>query len=115
MFWVDAATQSLVKRSFQFISEWIRAETNCLLNIDARVAFVLRMFTSWTVQWLMVFDNYDNPDTFLNIRDFIPQSECGAILFTNRHPDFNALVISRSNHFFELSGLEESAAIALLV
>ena len=115
IFWVDATTESSVKGSFQSISERIRAETDYLPNIDARVAFVLRMFTSWTVQWLMVFDNYDNPETFLNIRDFIPQSERGAILFTSRHPDSNALVISRSNHFFELSGLEESAAVALLI
>ena len=115
IFWVDATTESSVKGSFQSISERIRAETDYLPNIDARVAFVLRMFTSWTVQWLMVFDNYDNPDTFLNIRDFIPQSEHGAILFTSRHPDSNALVIGRSNHFFELSGLEENAAVALLI
>ena len=115
IFWVDATTESSVKGSFQSISECIRAETDYLPNIDARVAFVLRMFASWTVQWLIVFDNYDNPDTFLNIRDFIPQSERGAILVTSRHPDSNALVISRSNHFFKLSGLEESAAIALLV
>ena len=115
IFWVDAATESSFKRSFQSISECIKAETDYLPNIDARVAFILRMFTSWTVQWLMVFDNYDNPDTFLNIRDFIPQSERGAILVTSRHPDSNALVINQSNHFLELSGLDESAAVALLV
>ncbi len=115
IFWVDAATESSVKGSFQAISECIKAETDYLPNIDARVAFVLRKFTSWTVQWLMVFDNYDNPDTFLNIRDFIPQSERGAVLFTSRHPDSNALVISQTNRFLELSGLDESAAVALLV
>ena len=63
----------------------------------------------------MVFDNYDNPDTFPNIRDFIPQSELGAILVTRRHPDSNTLVVNQSNHFIELFGLEEDAAVALLI
>ena len=115
IFWVDATTESSAKGSFQSISECIKAETDYLSNIDARVAFVLRMFTSWTVQWLMVFDNYDNPNTFLNIRDFFPQSERGAILVTSRHPDSNALVLSQSNHFLELSGLDKSAAVTLLI
>ena len=79
------------------------------------MAFVLRMLTSWTVQWLMVFDNYDNPDTFPNIQDFIPQSEFGGILVTCRHLDSNALVINQSSHFIELFGLEEDAAVALLI
>ena len=63
----------------------------------------------------MVFDNYDNPVAFPNIRDFIPQSECGAILVTSRHPDSHAVVMNLSNHFLELFGLEECAAVALLI
>ena len=87
IFWVDATTQDRVEGSFQSISERIKKQTDYLPDINARVAFVLRMLTSWTIQWLMVFDNYDNPDTFPNIRDFIPRSELGAILVTSRHPD----------------------------
>ena len=115
IFWVDATTESSVKGSFQSISECIKVETDYFPNIEARVAFVLKMLTSWTAQWLMVFDNYDNPDTFPNIRNFVPQSGHGAILVTSRHPDSNALVTTQSNHFIELSGLEESVAAALLV
>ena len=115
IFWVDATTENSLKRSFQSISECIKVETDYLPNIDARVALVLKKLSSWTIRWLIVFDNYDSPDAFSNIRNFIPQSELGAILVTSRHPDSNALVINQSNHFLELSGLEESAAIALLV
>ena len=114
IFWVDATTEDTVKASIQFISERIKRETDYFADINARVAFVLRMFTSWTVRWLIVFDNYDNPGDFPNIRDFIPQSGLGAILVTSRHPDSNALVLSQSNHFIELFGLEENAAVALI-
>ncbi len=115
IFWLDTTTQDRVERSFQSISEPIQRQKDYLLDVNARMAVVLKMFTSWTVQWLMEFDNYDNPDTFPNIRDFIPQSERGPILVTSRHPDSNALVINQSNHFLELVGLEESVAVALLI
>ena len=115
IFWVDATTQDRVEGSFQSISERIKRPTDNLPDVKAQVAFVLRVLTSWTVHWLMVFDNYDNPNTFPNIRDFIPQSEFGAILVTSRHPDSRAFVIEQSNHYIELFGLEEDAAIALLI
>lgn len=97
------------------MSERIKLGTDYLPDINARLAFVLRILTSWTIQWLMVFDNYDNPDALPNIRDFFPQSEYGAILVTSRHPDSNALVINQSNHFIELLGLEEDDAVTLLI
>ena len=115
IFWIDAATQDRVEESFQSISERIKRRTDDLPDVKVRVAFVLKMFTSWTVQWLMVFDNYDNPDTFPNIQDFIPQSEFGAILVTSRHPDSIDLVINQSSHFIKLFGLDESDAVALLM
>ena len=115
IFWVDATTQDRVEGSFQSISERIKRQTDNLPDVKARVAFVLEMFTSWKVQWLMVFDNYDNPDAFPNIQDFIPQSEFGAILVTSRHPDSSALVINQSSHFIKLFGLDESDAVALLI
>ena len=85
-----------------------------LPDIKASVAFFLKMLTSWTVRWLMVFDNYDN-HAFQIIQDFIPQSKLGAILVTGRHPDSNTLVNNQSDHFNELFGLEENAAVALLI
>ena len=115
IFWVDATTQDRVEGSFQSISECIKRRTDDLPDAKARVAFVLKKITSWTVKWLMVFDNYDNLDAFPNIQDFIPQSEFGAILVTSRHPDSSALVTEQSDHFIELSGLDESNAVALLI
>lgn len=61
-----------------------------------------------------MFDNYDNPNTFPNIAEFIPQSELGAILVTSRHVDSRTLVLDQSNCFITLQGLERDDAIFLL-
>ena len=114
IFWVDATTEESVKGSFQAISEQIRKPADILSDIQARVDLVLRTFSSWSVQWLLVFDNYDNPHAFSNIEDFIPRSEFGAILVTSRHADSNTLVLGQSNHFISLQGLQKDAAILLL-
>ncbi len=68
IFWVDATTEESVKGSFQAISEQIRKPADILPDIQARVDLVLRTFSSWSVQWLLVFDNYDNPHAFSNIK-----------------------------------------------
>ena len=114
IFWVDATTQARVEGSFQSISERIKKLTDDLPDLKARVAFVRRKLTSWTVQWLMVFDNYDNPATFPNIQDFIPESDFGAILVTSRHSDSIELVMNQKSHFIKLFGLNEKNAVALL-
>lgn len=111
----SAISKDTAKGSFQSISERIKVRIDHLPDIKARVAFFLKMLTSWTVRWLMVFDNYDNPDAFQIIQDFIPQSKLGAILVTGRHPDSNTLVNNQSDQSIELFGLEENAAVALLI
>ena len=113
-FWVDATTVESTKGSFWAISEEIKRPAHVLHDTEARVNFVLRELSSWSIQWLLVFDNYDNLDAFPNITDFIPQNDLGAILVTSRHADSDALVLGQSNHFIKLHGLEEDAAILLL-
>ena len=75
---------------------------------------MIRELESWSVRWLLVFDNYDDPHTFSNIKDFIPRSGLGAILVTSRHGDSSALVVDEPNNFIELQGLPEQAALDLL-
>ena len=114
IFWVDATTVDSTKGSFWAISEEIKRPADVLHDIKARVNFVLREHSSWSIRWLLVFDNYDNLDAFPNITDFIPQNDLGPILVTSRHADSDTLVLDQSNHFIKLHGLEEDAAIFLL-
>ena len=115
IFWVDATNEDTTIGSFQSISERIKSPTDHLPDSDARVAFVLRALTSRFTSWLLVFDNYDDPTAFPNIRDFFPENDLGAILVTGRHADAGALVIGRDIGFIELPGLDKEAALALLI
>lgn len=38
-------------------------------------------------QWLLVFDNYDDPDQF-DIKQYYPPASHGAIVITTRLPDY---------------------------
>lgn len=115
IFWVDATNENTTTGSFQSISERIKSSTDHLPDSDARVAFVRQALTSRSTSWLLVFDNYDDPIAFPNIRDYFPENDLGAILVTGRHADAGALVIGRGIGFIELSGLDKEAALALLI
>ncbi len=115
IFWVDATDENTTIGSFQSISERLKSPTDYLPDSDARVAFVLRALKSRFTSWLLVFDNYDDPTAFPNIRDFFPENDLGAILVTGRHADAGALVIGRGFGFIELPGLDKEAALTLLI
>jgi hypothetical protein len=59
----------------------------------------------------MVFDNYDNPDSFNNLQYFMPAGEHGCILVTSRHAASKALA-DKSNAI-DLAGLPKADALEL--
>ena len=114
IFWIDATSENSITSTFVSISGLISTETDQLLNNDARIAFVRRKFASWSTRLLLVFDNYDNPHDFPNIRDFFPPNNLTSILVTGRHADIDALVLGQGANLIELSGLGDVAAVELL-
>ena len=114
IFWVDASTEDSTKESFCAMSEEIKKPADSIHDTKARVDLVLQTLSYWSIRWLLVFDNYDNPNGFPNIADFIPQNELGATLVTTRHADSDVLVLDQKNHSIKLDRLEEDAAILLL-
>jgi tetratricopeptide (TPR) repeat protein len=114
IFWIDATSQNSVTSAFISISGLLSTATDQMLDNNARIAFVSRRFASWPTGLLLVFDNYDNPHEFPNIRDFFPPNKLNSILVTGRHADIGTLVLGQGANLIELSGLEEIAAVDLL-
>jgi hypothetical protein len=114
IFWIDATSENSVTSAFISISGLVSTATDQLLNNDARIAFVSRKLASWPTRLLLVFDSYDSPHEFPNIRDFFPPNKLSSILVTGRHADIGTLVLGQDANLIELSGLEDIAAVNLL-
>ncbi|TVY92207.1 Kinesin light chain [Lachnellula willkommii] len=112
IFWVQANSESTVKKSFQTIAEKIKAPDEIVSDAVA-VSYVLDKFREWPDPWLMVFDNYDDVENFENIQDFIPDGEHGCVLFTSRHSGSMDLATDVESAI-DLPGLAESEALELL-
>jgi tetratricopeptide (TPR) repeat protein len=110
IFWVDANSEISVKKSFESISESIKAPGQAIQD-EERVRFVMEKLEKWPDSWIMVFDNHDDPAPF-NLQDFIPEGEKGCILITSRHTDTGSLV--DPENFIELQGLSEKESLELL-
>lgn len=61
IFWVDAATEDSTKRSFWAISKEIKNSTHVLSDIGARIGLVVRILSSWSIRWLLVFESFYLP------------------------------------------------------
>jgi tetratricopeptide (TPR) repeat protein len=107
--WVDASSKSAAKKSVESISEVIKPPEKMFSDAESRIAFVMTTFSTWSRPWLFVVDNYDDPEAFPDIQDFVPWGEHGAILYTTRHRD-----IGRYGTIVEIVGMVESEALDLL-
>jgi len=111
IFWVDAMTENTLRKSLETIAERIK-NPGVTLQDDTRVDFVLESLRDWPQPWLIVFDNYDDPERFSNLQDYIPMGEHGNILVTTRHADVVSL--AKKENAIELPGLPEEDALRLL-
>lgn len=61
----------------------------------------------------MVFDNYNNPMDFKNLRDYMPTGNSGSILVTSRSAHTRRFT-SDDTQFLEVNGMAEEDAVNLL-
>jgi hypothetical protein len=69
----------------------------------------LLWLTSKVEEWLLFFDNADDPS--INLNDFIPQCTHGNIIITSRNPGLCVYTRAHSH----VSDMEEEDAVALLL
>ncbi|KAI9776725.1 MAG: hypothetical protein M1816_005096 [Peltula sp. TS41687] len=84
--WLDATSKATIERSFERIAEELnRPALRLLKDTESKIRFVLDTMREWEEQWLMVYDNFDYPEHFPDIRTFLPDNNQGAIIFTSRN------------------------------
>ncbi|TVY52500.1 Nephrocystin-3 [Lachnellula cervina] len=112
IFWVEANSESTVKKSFATIAQKIKAPDENVSD-EVAISYVLDKIGEWPDPWLMIFDNYDDVVNFENIQDFIPNGEDGRILITSRHSD-SMYLATDAESAIDLLGLVEPEALELL-
>ncbi|TGO67567.1 hypothetical protein BOTNAR_0039g00030 [Botryotinia narcissicola] len=111
VFWIDATSESTVKKDFKSVLEHIESPADSTQD-DQVVASVLNRLQDWNEPWLIVSDNQDDPSSF-HLRDFMPSGQHGRILITSRHADTG--VLAETDYDIELHELPKDDACDLLI
>ena len=85
MIWIDASTENTLIRTFSNIVEKLPTPGLSFPDDNSRVSHVKAFLSQTPQRWLLIFDNFDRPDLFPNIKDFFPASNNGALIVTSRH------------------------------
>lgn len=111
--WVDSSTPASVEQSYNAIAKALHKDFADEDDIQTTISLVQDTLRSWPQRWLMVFDNYDNPKVFRkrSIREYIPESKNGFILFTSRHTGLELLGGDR----ISVSSMTKSESLDLLL
>jgi hypothetical protein len=81
IFWINANSEALVLQFFQRMFMKLTSSSSSSIPQDAEetVEMVKHVLEYWQERWLIVFDNYDDPDAFPRIRRFIPSGRWFAL------------------------------------
>ena len=79
IFWVNAGSEDLAKQSFARVATALSGNSSSeIRDGNTAVDLVRNHLEAWDQRWLLVFDNYDKPEEFPDVRKFIPKCECSA-------------------------------------
>jgi hypothetical protein len=103
VFWLDATSEATLKTSFHHIHHLLFDAQNPTVLDDKRMVERVHRWLSdpKNIQWLLIFDNYENASQF-TISDYYPPTSCGAIIVTTRQPD----LVPGSTHTLHLKGFQ---------
>ncbi|KAL9109315.1 MAG: hypothetical protein Q9227_006070 [Pyrenula ochraceoflavens] len=110
LFWINASSESTATQSYVSIAQELDDPALRHLQDSDKVKHVRQILEHWEQRWLMVFDNFDDPKTFSNVRDFIPIAGKGDILFTSRYGG-----LERLGKVLEIPPLPTKTGVELLL
>ena len=113
--WIDASSEAALIARYEQLADELNDGNHKSSESRAKIDFVKETIRRFQKRWLIVYDNFDDPEGFGTIEDYIPDSCKGSILFTSRHADTADLVTDASEEFIEVSGLEQKPAEDLLM
>ena len=112
LFWVNAYSRTTTVSSFERIADLLDPTSKGLRTADDKIHFVQEHLSNWSSDWLLVFDNLDQPSLFADMNAFIPPSANGSVIITSRHSLASVQLAPRST--IRLDGMTENEALELL-
>ncbi|KAL8813202.1 MAG: hypothetical protein Q9200_000431 [Gallowayella weberi] len=92
VFWVNASSEDLALQSYARIASILNGDLSADVGDKDRVIEIVKShLEDWDEPWLMVFDNYDQPDVFTGIRRFFPEKQSSHVIVTSRHAGLDRL------------------------
>lgn len=89
IFWINASSEATATRSFEGIaSELAKVSPIVLEDSAAKIKFVKHSLEKWDERWMLVFDNYDQPDSFPGVEQFMPSGTSCCDLYVLSCADF---------------------------
>jgi ATP/maltotriose-dependent transcriptional regulator MalT len=75
IFWINASSEANATQDFGKIATLLNRNSSLILESSKqKIKFMLRTLEQWNERWMLVFDNYDWPQGFRNVKDFFPTS-----------------------------------------
>ena len=109
VFWVDASSVERITMSLRGMSSIPAAQA---LGVDGSVESVLQWMSVIQEEWLIMFDNADEPPVHV-VTKFIPPGNRGNILITSRNRSMGRAISFKN--VIEINEMEEVDAITLLL
>lgn len=102
VFWLNATSQSTLHASWRLLAGHVvpASELEKLSSAQVLAKVHKWLLSSRNTQWLLIFDNYDEPDIW-DIEPYCPYAAHGSIITTTRLPD----LVSISGHRIRLQPL----------
>ena len=80
IFWVNASSEASAMRSYARIARALSGSSSPdVSDGDQTIRVVKDSLESWDESWLLVFDNYDEPNAFPKVQRFLPKRKCCAV------------------------------------
>ena len=76
MFWVNASSRSSALHSYTRMARALSSQPQANVDDGEQIIETIKtLLENWQESWLLVFDNYDKPDEFSDIRQFLPRGK----------------------------------------
>jgi hypothetical protein len=73
IFWINASSEATVIQSYvQIAAKLTSVSLRGLDEAEADIRLVKSRLEGWSERWLLLFDNYDEPDKFPTVKRFLP-------------------------------------------